>query len=202
MGPPPKPSGGSRGFGGERRSSEMSELSPPGGSEGYGACDDEGAAPCGRPQAFPPQGGRWPAGPDEGAMRGASPPWAPSSVSLRSTASPWKGEAFLRGARRLGAPTSAPAEVIRRHEITHHVGRGLAPSTQSLPPSFASQMPPPSSEGGFFAGFTPYIPRKLSLLWDVFIHLLEIGRYCAYFPGKKRRGCFFFPFFSGFLAKA
>ena len=92
-------------------------------------------------------------------MRGASPPWAPSSVSLCSTASPWKGEAFLRGARRLGAPTSAPAEVIRRHEITHHVGRGLAPSTQSLPPSFASQMPPPSSEGGFFAGFTPpYTP--------------------------------------------
>ena len=43
----------------------MRELSPPGGSEGYGACDDEGAAPCGRP-AFPPQGGRWPAGPDEG----------------------------------------------------------------------------------------------------------------------------------------
>ena len=28
------------GFGGERRSSEMSELSPQGGSEGYGACDD------------------------------------------------------------------------------------------------------------------------------------------------------------------
>ena len=27
----------------------MSELSPPGGSERYGACDDEGAAPCGRP---------------------------------------------------------------------------------------------------------------------------------------------------------
>ena len=49
-GPPPKPSGGSRGFGGERRSSEMNELSPLGGSERYGACDDEGAAPCGRPQ--------------------------------------------------------------------------------------------------------------------------------------------------------
>ena len=30
----------------------MSELSPPGGSEGYGACDDEGAA-FGRPLAFP-----------------------------------------------------------------------------------------------------------------------------------------------------
>ena len=28
------------GFGGERRSSEMSELSPQGGGEGYGACDD------------------------------------------------------------------------------------------------------------------------------------------------------------------
>ena len=51
MGPPPKPSGDSRGFGGESRSSGMSELSPPGGSEGYGACDDEGAAPCGRPRA-------------------------------------------------------------------------------------------------------------------------------------------------------
>ena len=29
----------------------MSELSPLGGSERYGACDDEGAAPCGRPLA-------------------------------------------------------------------------------------------------------------------------------------------------------
>ena len=51
MGPPPKPSGDSRGFGGESRSSGMSELSPSGGSERYGACDDEGAAPCGRPRA-------------------------------------------------------------------------------------------------------------------------------------------------------
>ena len=50
MGPPPKPSGGSRGFGGESRSSAMIELSPSGGSEGYGACDDEGAA-FGRPRA-------------------------------------------------------------------------------------------------------------------------------------------------------
>ena len=51
MGPPPKPSGDSRGFGGESRSSGMRELSPSGGSERYGACDDEGAAPCGRPRA-------------------------------------------------------------------------------------------------------------------------------------------------------
>ena len=36
----------------------MSELSPSGGSEGYGACDDEGAAPCGRPQSLPPTGGK------------------------------------------------------------------------------------------------------------------------------------------------
>ena len=43
----------------------MSELSPPGGSERYGACDDEGAAPCGRPRAhhvpppsLPPAGGK------------------------------------------------------------------------------------------------------------------------------------------------
>ena len=33
------------GFGGERRSREMSELSPEGGSEGYGAGSDEAAAP-------------------------------------------------------------------------------------------------------------------------------------------------------------
>ena len=73
LGSPPKPSGDSRGFGGESRSSGMSELSPPGGSERYGACDDEGAA-FGRPQAFPPQGGRWPEGPDEGAdERGITP---------------------------------------------------------------------------------------------------------------------------------
>ena len=38
-----------------------------------------------------------------GQMRGASPPWAPSSVSLRSTASPWKGEAIM--GRTLCAPT-------------------------------------------------------------------------------------------------
>ena len=36
----------------------MSELSPPGGSEGYEACDDEGAA-SGRPPSLPLQGGRW-----------------------------------------------------------------------------------------------------------------------------------------------
>ena len=57
MGPPAKPSGDSRGFGGESRSSGMSELSPLGESEregelarrakrdrpgAYGACDDEG----------------------------------------------------------------------------------------------------------------------------------------------------------------
>ena len=33
------------GLGGERRSCEMSELLPGGGSEGYGACSDEAAAP-------------------------------------------------------------------------------------------------------------------------------------------------------------
>ena len=53
MGPPLKSSGDSRGFGGESRSSGMSELSPLGGSEGCGACDDEGrgildAPPAGR----------------------------------------------------------------------------------------------------------------------------------------------------------
>ena len=106
----------------------------------------------------PHRGEGGPKGRMRGRMRGASPPWAPSSVSLRSTASPWKGEAFLRRARRPGAPTSAPAEVVRRHEITHHVGRGLAPSAQSLPPSFASQMPPPSSEGGFLRGCSLWPP--------------------------------------------
>ena len=106
----------------------------------------------------PHRGEGGPKGRMRGRMRGASPPWAPSSVSLRSTASPWKGEAFLRRARRPGAPTSAPAEVVRRHEITHHVGRGLAPSAQSLPPSFASQMPPPSSEGGFLRGCSLWLP--------------------------------------------
>ena len=60
MGPPPKPSGDSRGFGGKSRSSGMRELSPSGGSEGYGACDDEGRGPVWPPApAFPPQGGRW-----------------------------------------------------------------------------------------------------------------------------------------------
>ena len=44
----------------------MNELSPLGGSEGYRACDDEGAASWTHRKAFPPQGGRWPEGPDEG----------------------------------------------------------------------------------------------------------------------------------------
>ena len=139
---------------GERRSSEMNELSPPGGSEGYEACDDEGAASWTHRKPSPHRGEGGPKGRMRGRMRGASPPWAPSSVSLRSTASPWKGEAimghavcaptaqhrrrtassaslrsalspkgecFLRRARRPGAPVSAPAEVVRRHERN---GRG------------------------------------------------------------------------------
>ena len=142
---------------GESRSSEMRELSPPGGSEGYEACDDEGAASWTHRKPSPHRGEGGPKGRMRGRMRGASPPWAPSSASLRSAPSP-KGEGFLRRARRLGAPTSAPAEVVRRHEITHHVGRGLAPSAQSLPPSFASQMPPPSSEGGFLRGCSLWPP--------------------------------------------
>ncbi|MCD7821728.1 MAG: DUF4093 domain-containing protein [Clostridiales bacterium] len=36
------------GFGGERRSSEMDELSASAGSEGYGACDDDSDQPVGR----------------------------------------------------------------------------------------------------------------------------------------------------------
>ena len=47
-------------------------------------------------QAFPPQGGRWPEGSDERADRG-TPPNAPSSVSLRPTASPLEGEALHGG---------------------------------------------------------------------------------------------------------
>ena len=43
----------------------MSELSPSGGSERYGVCDDEGRGLPGAPDL--PLGGRWPAGPDEGA---------------------------------------------------------------------------------------------------------------------------------------
>ena len=33
--------------------------------------------------------------------------------------------------------------------------------------------------GRLFVGFTPHITGELPILWDVFIHLLEIGRYCA-----------------------
>ena len=40
------------GFGGERRSRAMSELSPEGGSEGYGACFDERAMPQGSLYTF------------------------------------------------------------------------------------------------------------------------------------------------------
>ena len=39
-----------------------------------GATKEMGGSAFGRPQAFPPQGGRWPEGPDEGAdERGITP---------------------------------------------------------------------------------------------------------------------------------
>ena len=48
--------------------------------------------------AFPPQGGRWPEGPDEGAEGRTDhhPPWTPSSVSLTADSFP------LRGGSRVG----------------------------------------------------------------------------------------------------
>ena len=180
----------------------MNELSPPGGSEGYEACDDEGAASWTHRKPSPHRGEGGPKGRMRGRMRGTSSPWAPSSVSLCSTASPWKGEAIM------GHAMCAPTAQHRRR---------TASSAQSLPPSFASQMPPPSSEGGFFpwppltrglssaarlGERSPRFPCKarqgccalhitgeLPLLWDVFIHLLEIGRYCAFFrtQGQARR---------------
>ena len=100
-----------------------------------------GAAPCGRPRAdgdigpygwcgpcrarrvvasfaFPPQGGRWPEGPDEGAEGriGQHPRGYPHQSACRLTASPWKGEAFLRGAREGGLARrakTAPAGAFR-----------------------------------------------------------------------------------------
>ena len=58
----------------------------------------------------------------------------------------------VRYARR-GAPMCAPRTGVRTHE-----------AAQSLPPSFAPQMPPPSSEGGFFveAFLWPPLMRGLS----------------------------------------
>ena len=112
---------------GESRSSEMNELSPPGGSEGYEACDDEGAASWTHRKPSPHRGEGGPQGRMRGRMRGASPPWAPSSVSLRSTASPWKGEAFLRRARRLGAPCSCACRGRQAPRKCTPVGRGLPP---------------------------------------------------------------------------
>ena len=64
----------------------------------------------------PHRGEGGPKGRMRGRTRETSPPWAPSSVSLRSTASPCKGEAFFVGRDDSARPALAPAEVVRCHE--------------------------------------------------------------------------------------
>ena len=65
LGPPPKPSGDRRGFGGESRSSGMSELSPQAEARDVELATTKGAAS--RTHRTFPLGGRWPGGLDEGA---------------------------------------------------------------------------------------------------------------------------------------
>ena len=182
----------------------------------------------------PHRGEGGPKGRMRGRMRGASPPWAPSSVSLRSTASP-KGEGF--GPPRAAAPTDnapdlPPGGKVARPEAVTDEGTTYG----AFPVNGIPQSPPcggdsPLSQGGrarmvrpvspsvicfanatslvrgrLFAGCSlwppltrelssaarlgersPRIPRRarqgccalhiteeLSLVWDVFIHLLEI----------------------------
>ena len=102
MGSPPKPSGDSRGFGGERRSSEMSELSPLGGSERYGACDDEGAAPCGRPVS-------------------------PSVICFANATSLVRGRLFLRAAEGGGPYGATTARIRCRGGLWPPAGAQCAP---------------------------------------------------------------------------
>ena len=87
----------------------------------------------------------------KGRMRGASPPWAPSSVSLRSTASP-KGEGF--GPPRAAAPTDnapglPPGGKVARPEAVTDEGTTYG----AFPVNGIPQSPPcggdsPLSQGG------------------------------------------------------
>ena len=98
--------------------------------------------------------------------------------------------------------TESPSHRLAAATAPFHKGAGRVWCARSLPPSFASQMTPPSSEGGFFPwppltrGLSSaarlgersprfpcrarqgccalHITGERSLLWDVFIHLLEI----------------------------
>ena len=88
-------------------------------------------------------------------------PTAPPSAPFGGT-SPARGEAF-RGARRLGAPCSCACRgrqaPLRKYALCRARRPGAPCHTaRSLPPSFASQMPPPSSEGGFLRGCSLWLP--------------------------------------------
>ena len=112
----------------------------------------------------PHRGEGGPKGRMRGRMRGASPPWAPSSVSLRSTASP-KGEGF--GPPRAAAPTDnapdlPPGGKVARPEAVTDEGTTYG----AFPVNGIPQSPPcggdsPLSQGGRARMVRPVSPSVI-----------------------------------------
>ena len=105
------------------------------------------------------------------------------------------------GAAPCGRPRAAEGGgPYRQQQPGISVGRVWC--AQSLPPSFASQMPPPSSEGGFFAGFTPpYTPGTPRLVgrFHTFIGNRAVLRL---FSREKAAVLFLFPIFLRILSES
>ena len=97
----------------------------------------------------PHRGEGGPKGRMRGRRLGASPPWVPSSVSLRSTASPLKGEAFfVWGAASRTRPNPVPAESSGTAKEHEPVGRGTTPPMRGRWPKARGGrgLPPPRAD--------------------------------------------------------
>ena len=135
LGPPPKPSGDSRGFGGESRSSAMSELSPQAEARDMELATTKGAASWTR-RTFP-LGGRWSAGPDEGATDRfvlGGPMWPPAPIKNQ------------------GRPAGGPGDT--EYDVEFICRRGRSPRRPGRRPARPGPRPPwrafprPSCSGG------------------------------------------------------
>src|SRR5699024_8428498 len=105
-------------------------------AESSGATKEMGGSAFGRPQAFPPQGGRWPEGPDEGAdERGVTPVGTLISLALLDSFPLEGGSLFAWGAttrralplrlpRSSGAKKGEAAPCGRPQSLPSHRGEG------------------------------------------------------------------------------
>ena len=199
LGPPPKPSGDSRGFGGESRSSGMSELSPQAEARDVELATTKGAASRTRRKASP--------------LAGEVPPkGAEGGRSAQAPALPYCVDRSLHAQGRTLHPVSP--SVICFANATSLVRGRLFAGVFSLTPSDEGRFPLSGGNGQRPKGVgmlssaarlgerSPRFPCRarqgcralhitgeLSLLWDVFIHLLEIGRYCALFWTQRKARC-------------